>query len=325
MRVRRSLHFGAALALASLLRVGAVQGADAAPQATEPFRMIWSSSAGCGDASAFLAELRLRTSRLRPARDGEEATTLGLELLVTASGVRGTLTVRKPDGEVAVREIPGRDCREVESAMALIAALMVDLLASGAERELTTRQPASASAEPTPTPPIAPRARFKLRVETRLTARTAVAPGLSWGEALGAMLVWQSNGWHPSLSLVAHRSQATTSTRAGSAEFRWTAGELQACPWGAQPGPGWDFRGCASVRAGALRGEGFATFSPATKTIFWSSAGVEVQGRWQLLGPLWLGVQGGLELPFSRQGFYLDPGQMLHRVPAWGASLGLGL
>jgi hypothetical protein len=139
------------------------------------------------------------------------------------------------------------------------------------------------------------------------------------------MLIWQSHDWHPSLALVAHRSLATTSTRAGSAELLWTAGELQACPWGAQPGHGWDFRGCASVRAGALRGEGFATFSPATKTIFWSSAGVELQGRWQLLGPLWLGVQGGLELPFSRQRFYLDPEQTLHRVPAWGASFGFGV
>jgi len=326
MSARRSLHLSAALALASLLGTGAARAESPPPQATEPFRMVWSSSAGCGDSAAFLAELKSRTSRLRPARDGERATTLSLELFSTASGARGQLTVRKPDGELSVREIPGRDCHEVESAMALIAALMMDPLAASAERELVSRKPEPPPREPPPSPPSPSRPeRFNLRVEPRLTARSAVAPGLAWGQALGVMLTWQSSALRPSVELLAHRSQSTTSNSAGSAELTWTAGELLACPWGVQPGSGWDFRACASLQAGTLRGAGFATFKPAAKTIFWSAAGAELQGRVQLLGPLWLSAAGGLELPFSRQGFYLDPGQVLHRVPAWGGSFGFGL
>jgi hypothetical protein len=44
-----------------------------------------------------------------------------------------------------------------------------------------------------------------------------------------------------------------------------------------------------------------------------------------LLGPLWLNAQAELNFPFSRERFYLEPGETLHQVPAWGATFGAGL
>jgi hypothetical protein len=79
------------------------------------------------------------------------------------------------------------------------------------------------------------------------------------------------------------------------------------------------------VQLGRLRGTGFRTASPATKSIFWSSAGIELEGRYQLLRPLWLGLESALTFPFTRERFYLEPEQTLHRVPAWGLSVGLGV
>lgn len=310
------------LALSSAPRVARAESSTPAP--AKPFRLVWSSSAGCGDARSFLTELEGRTSLLREARQDEHAITLIVETFRTQGGVRGQLTVRNPDGDLTVREVPGLDCREVQSAMALIAALMVDPLAGGAERAAVKRSRSTAlplaSAGRTPHP-----AAWSWRLEQRFTAHTAIAPGLSAGQALGLMLT--ADGWsgQPSAGLSAHLSHATTSAPHGSAELEWTAGQLTLCPASLQPSPSWDWRACGAFQLGRLRGIGFRTVAPATKSIVWSSAGLEVQGRYRLLGPLWLGWEGRLNFPFSRESFYLDPGETLHAVPAWGVGFGVGL
>lgn len=290
--------------------------------------MDWSSPPGCGDAAGFLAELRSRTSRLRPAQEGERATTLRAELLREATGVRGHLTVRKGNGEVLTRDVPGRTCQEVVSAMALIAALAVDPLALTSESALATSEPPPppppSVAAAAPPPPRTAR-RWAFGVEQRLTGRTAVAPDLAWGEALGLIVLWQASSFRPSLELSAQRARATTSQSFGSAELNWTAAQLVLCPWGVQPGARWDVRACALFQIGRLLGTGYATRNPAEGTIFWSSAGVQLEGRMQLLGPLWLGLEAGALRPFSSESFYLAPTQTLHRIPAWGFNFGGGL
>jgi hypothetical protein len=315
-----------AVFLASSFAASASRAAP--PPAAEPFRMVWSSPPGCGDASGFLAELRSRTSRLRPAEGGERATTLLAELLREAAGVRGHLTVRKATGEVLTRDVPGRTCQEVVSAMALIAALMVDPLALTTESPVAAAEPA-APAPPSvspPPPPRPPRARrWAFGVEQRLTGRTAVAPELAWGEALNLIVLWQSSSFRPSLELSAHRARATASRSFGSADLNWTAAQLVLCPWGAQPGPRWDVRACALFQIGRLLGTGYATRNPAEGTIFWSSAGVQLEGRVQLVGPLWLGLEAGALRPFSKESFYLAPTQTLHAIPDWGFNFGGGL
>ena len=323
---------GAGIVLAALLVAGNFGSsvARAEPRVTSPseaFRMIWSSSAGCGDATRFLAELDGRTTRLRPARDGEHAITLIVELFGVAGGVRGQLTVRKPDGDLTVREVPGPNCEEVESALALIVALMVDPLAGNAEHVSVSTRDRPGTKPPANTAAPTPRAAsgWSLRVEQRATLRSAVAPNLAWGQGLALMLTREGSGLHPSLGLSANLARSTTSQRLGSAEFEWAAAQLAVCPVGFQPAPGWDLRACGTFQAGRLRGVGFETVNSATKSIFWGALGLELQGRVKLVGPLWLGGEGALELPFSRERFYFEPGSTLHQVPALGASLGIGL
>lgn len=318
LRLERAWWAGVLLALCSAPRGARAEDPTAAP--ARPFRLVWSSSAACGDARSFLAELEGRTSLLREARQDEHAITLIVETFRAQGGVRGQLTVRNPAGDLTVREVPGLDCREVQSAMALIAALMVDPLAGGAERAVvkTTRSP--------PPPPSASRGGgWSGRVEQHLTAHTAIAPKLSAGQALGVMLTADSWSYQPSVGLSAHLAHATTSAPHGSAELEWTAGELTLCPVSLQPTRSWDWRACGAFQLGRLRGIGFRTAAAATKSILWSSAGLELEGRYHLLGPLWLGWEGELNFPFSRESFYLDPGETLHAVPAWGLGFGVGL
>jgi hypothetical protein len=241
--------------------------------------------------------------------------------------VRGELTVRKVNGELLTREVPGRTCQEVVSAMALIAALMVDPLALTSEAPVARPAPSSPAPPSVPVPkPRSPAERaWVFGVEPRLTARTAVAPDLAWGEALGLLVIWQGSSLRPSLQLSVHRARASTSQSFGSADLTWTAGQLTLCPWGVQPGPRWDLRACALLQIGRLLGTGYATPDPAEAAIFWSSVGGQLEARVELLGPLWLGLEAALLRPFSRESFYLAPSQSLHRVPTWGSSFGAGL
>lgn len=290
----------------------------------EPFRLVWSSSAGCGDGQAFSSELKSRTLLLREAERDEHAITFIVETFRERDGVRGQLTVRKPDGDLSVREVPGASCEEVESAMALIAALMVDPLATGAPVRQRPRSPAGPSA-PAERAPVAPTPPWSLRVEHRLIAQSAVAPRVAWGQAGRLVLTRESGSWRPSLGLAAHFARATRSAPTGSAELEWAAAQLSLCPAEARPGSRWELRACAALQLGRLRGLGFQTERPAAQAIFWSAAGAQLEGRFELVGPLWLGWEGALTFPFTRERFYLDPGQTLHRVPAWAASAGLGM
>ena len=269
-----------------------------------------------------MAELEGRTALLREAAEDEHAATLIVETFRAPAGVKGQLTVRRPDGDLTVREVAGLDCREVESAMALIVALMVDPLAGDAERAAPeTLPPVIERGASVTSQPLA----WSWRAEQRLTGRTAVAPGLAFGQSVGLMLTREARGAHPSAGLTANLAHATATALRGSAEFEWAAAQLTLCPAGLRPGEDWDLRACAAFQAGRLRGIGFRTLDPATKAIFWGSAAVELEARYRLVGPSWLGWEGAFTMPFSRERFYLEPSHTLHRVPAWGLSFGIGL
>jgi hypothetical protein len=261
---------------------------------------------------------------LREARADEHAITLIVETFPGPGGVRGQLTVRKPDGDLSVREVPGSSCQEVEAAMALIAALMVDPLAAGAEPAGAGLRSEPARSRPG-SPPSVPESAWSFRLEQRLTARTAVAPSLTWGQAVGVTLTREASRFRPSLGLAAHVAHSTVSAPQGQAELAWKAAQLTFCPLGAGPHERWEVRACGAFQIGRLRGTGFQTPGAATKSIVWSSAVLGLEARHRLIGPLWLGLDGALVLPFSRERFYLQPEPTLHRVPAWGAAFGLGL
>jgi hypothetical protein len=315
--------FGATVALWALLTATSrVQAQPAQSAAGEPFRLVWSSSAGCGQARSFVAELAEKTQLLREARAEEHAITLIVETFRTAAGVRGQLTVHKPDGDLTVRDVPGANCQEVQSALALIAALMVDPLATRSARRHRD-YPASA-ARPSDTS----RERsheWSLRLEHHLTIRTAVAPGWSWGQSVGLTWTRETRGFfRPSLGISAHAASAVVSAAPGSAELDWAAGQLAACPVAIGDARRAVLTACAVFQLGRLRGVGFSTVEPASHDVLWSSAGLELQGRHHLLGPLWLGWEGAFLLPLTRASFYFEPDPPLHRVPAWGLSFGIG-
>jgi len=262
----------------------------------------------------------MRTARLRAAQRDELGITFVVETFQTPSGVRGQLVMHRPGALPIVREVPGASCGEVVSAMALIAALMVDPLAGASPinpAELTSGDEKKAP-EFSETP-------FSVRLEHRLTARNAVAPKFAFGQTLAIAVTREVSPIRPSLGLSLSTARASKTVTTGSAEFDWIAARLTPCPVGLGSGRSWDFRFCAGLELGRLRGAGYATVAPATKSILWSSAAALLEAHRRLLGPLWLGGEAGLTFPFTREHFYLEPHKNLHRIPAWGVSAGVGL
>jgi len=338
--------------------VGLVSRASAQEATAEPqaFRVTFSSAAGCGSESAFEDEVLKRTDRLRLAGENEAALALIVELAPSPQGIQGRLTLRETDGHVSVRDVPGGDCDEVLSAMALIAALTVDPLARP-DREVpiaSRRQPRAAEPPKPPQPRREPPRRVKpprvppspapepepeepdpdassvergFGVGQRVTVQTAVMPGATVGLAAHVELAFAEPAlFSPRLRLTGIFSQSGSIEAAGGrAEFDWITARLQACPVRLGLGRSWNIRPCAYFDVGRLRGQGFDIEPSREKQVLWTAAGAEISAEVRLAGPLTLGAEVGILLPFRRDRFFFEPDTDLHELPAAGFSAGLGL
>lgn len=340
---------------------GLVSRGFAQPEAAaeaQPFRVTFSTAAGCGSANVFEDQVLKRTDRLRLADAGEAALVLNVELAPAAQGIQGRLTLRETDGHVSEREVPGGDCEEVLSAMALIAALTVDPLArpdrevpiasrqrhpkeseppkpappkrEPPRRVMPKREPAPAeTAEQPAAPPVSAKRGIGFGVGQRVTVQTGVMPGATFGLGAHADLVVRG----PSLLSPRFRLSGIFSRSGdinadgGRATFDWLTARLEGCPVRFGFDSFWNIRPCVYLDAGRLRGEGFDIEPHRQKSVFWTAAGLELSGELRLFGPLALGAEAGLLLPFRRDRFYFDPDTDLHEVPAAGfsAAAGLGL
>jgi hypothetical protein len=312
--------------LVSLSMALPVPAADAAhgARAAEPYRLIFTSSTPCRDPSEFTGQLQRRTNRLRPALGSEPAVTVLVDLVATADIVRGQLVVRAADGSLAVREVPGIDCHEVLSAMALIVALQVE-----------DQPPAP------PAPPRAPDTSASFGFGARVAATSGVVPGVSPGLGIYAEIgVERPALVSPSVRLTGLRTAATetapdstasTPDEVASADFELLAARLSACPLRWAPTDSIRARPCAFIEAGEFRARGINVVDPEPEqSVFWSATGVEVGVEVQPVAPLTLGAEAGILFPLIRDSFYFDPegpGERVHEIGAvgWMAAVGAGL
>ncbi|HEY8945717.1 MAG TPA: hypothetical protein VIM73_15715 [Polyangiaceae bacterium] len=290
----------------------------------EPYRLVFTSSTPCRDPGDFTRQLESRTTHLRPALGSEPAVTIVVDLGATAELTRGQLVLRSPDGSLTVREVPGVDCQEVLAAMALIVAL-----------ELEGRP-----APPPPTSaPQTPRASFA--VGARLVATAGAVPEFAPGFGVFAEVVFPDSGLvTPSLRIAGHRtrstqeepeSEASEPGETASAEFELLTARFSACPLRWAPNEHFNLRPCALIEFGQLRarGENVVDREPET-ALLWSAGGLELAAEVLPLGPLTLGAEGAVLVPFVRDGFYFDPegeNELVHRVSRVGftAAIGAGI
>jgi hypothetical protein len=321
-----------AISASSVASPAGAQSNAADPREPRPFRVVFSSASGCAEPAEFVEQLRGRTAHLRSAREFEPSLIFFVSLARTQAGVHGQLRVQNPDGSETTREVPGLDCREVLSAMALIAALMVDPLAITSPVLPAPAAAAAASPAPADESP-APRTGWSLSAGQRLALHTGVLPGLGWGESWFVQAGLAGSGmFQPSLRVAAHTAGSTTrAAPLGSARFRWQAARASACPLDLSPLPAFVLRPCAFFDLGRLQAWGFSTASPQNHSVFWAATGLELEFEAILIGPLVVGADAGVVLPLvPAERFHFLPENAPNAVPhvislGVSAALGLGL
>lgn len=160
---------------------------------TEPIRIHFQAYGGCPDAATFTREVRARTARARLASEGERARSFEVAVAPRGSSSQGRLVIREEGGASSVREVAGRDCAEVVSALALIAALAIDPKASTA-----VEPPAPPPIEPPQPPPPPPAPPFFPPVAAPRGAAVTtptVEPRAPWPPLAPPLPVWLDPGW----------------------------------------------------------------------------------------------------------------------------------
>lgn len=336
-----------AVALAATLVLGARESRAASDDGKEPVRVGTELAPGCPDAPFFYQQVRARTRHVRLAHAEEAARELRVTVRAEGPTFRGRLEVQTRDGASSSREVSGRKCNEVLSALAFVAALGIDPNAS-----LTSTEPLDepSEEESAPSPPseelpiappvseIPPRPRPRVAVsrpEPRAwnafvgldaTTLIGILPVPAWGGRLwiDARTLQKSSLWAPAFR-VALGGAATVdhAIGPGMARFQLVTAKVDACPlrwtrasWSAEP--------CAFVEGGLLFGQGVRSPSPQSSQTGYLALGPLARLSFLPSTRVRIGLEGGFVFPLLRANVSFSE-HVAYRVPAWGGTLGLGV
>jgi len=276
-------------------------------EASVPFEVHVLGDAVCPSAT-FLDRLARLSPRLRPAQSGEMALDFGLHTVKTAGVFSGELRVRELDGYETTRAITGGSCDEVLSALALIAAVLIDSNAeprppearvSGMEAPVADRSSDAVSA-----------GWWRLGAGVGAGIETAVSPEVVPTFSLQLEAEHLGRGtFSPRIALAVHRSAGSTvETAAGSAHFRWTAARVSGCPVRFPVVARLAVQPCLFFDVGALEATGQQTYQSASANLVWYALGGVARAEYVPMAPLSISLDGGLLLPLVHDRFYFDPG-----------------
>lgn len=91
----------------------------------EPILLEYSADVGCPSGAEFERMVFERAHSARPAVNREPARLFTVAIRTTSQGVQGSLTVRE-GGVSLVRQVRGKNCRQLANVLALAAALAID-------------------------------------------------------------------------------------------------------------------------------------------------------------------------------------------------------
>jgi hypothetical protein len=352
-RVEKSLLLMALFV--ATLTVGARANAGATP-----FRVGYVGAEGCPKEDFFTHEILARTNLARPATPTDKAVRFELRLWSARGSSRGELATQDIDGTVSVRSIEDESCEEVVSALALIAALILDPDASTGPAH-KAKPPELAPAQPKECAiPEQPRAESPEQVRTFLTtaqnveapasaavtrsprpidfvngahvglqsaiAPVALASGALYVEALAKDSA--SLGWAARLSFL-YAPTTTVSVAQGQATFEWTALRAEGCPLRvATKDRVLSFYPCAGLEIGRTHATGLKVgdiVHPQADDPLWLAFPVVGRIRLEIASILSLELEGGPIATIMRQKFvFMSPNETIHQVPAFGAVASLG-
>ena len=317
---------------------------------TIALRLRYDAPQTCPNAAAFLAQVRARTTLVRPARANETAPELRVFVENVPGGNTGTLEFVGPHATSSVRKVSAADCEQVVSALALMTALAIDPHASiepthavppvqsvktdgrrEAPAQIEGRREAPASDKRTAQP-----------VPRQSSSRTPWAFELgSLVEVLGGVtpdpdllvrpfvqvIVEGRSTWSYAFRISGGRAHAEVTNREGSGDFGLWAGRVEPCPLRFSAPHRLAMSACLPVDVGRLEAEGRGVTPQKRVTRLWLSIGSLARVEWQVLDVLVLEIAGELFVPIVRDRFFVGSNATLHRAPAvaGAASVGLGV
>jgi len=302
--------------------------AGSAQTTPEPIGWAYHAPPECPSAAGFQSEFRSRTTRADLVDTSDTPRSFNVALTNEANGTVGRIEIRQPGGSVATREVTGRTCQGVASALALIAALAVDPNAAASP---APRLPIEATPAETPPPAFEP------------TSPWAIAVGIDGGAVVGLFpkpaprvsLFGEARARRASLFAPSVRLSASGAVGSsvgelpGSATFRWLAASLDACPLRLRLVESLHAMPCVFVEGGILSGRGADVTAPAVESRRWVALGMTARLQWQIAASFFLEAQGRLEAPLARDTFVFEAPErvVVHVVPPvlGGADIGIGV
>jgi hypothetical protein len=330
----KSAALGAAMVTTALVlipRASAAQKPEkgAATQEAEQVLLVYDDSApaDCPTQAEFEAEVVKLTSKAHFTTQ-HGARRVRIELDHRGSDVLGRLVTGDGKNQSS-REVRGKDCREVSSALAIAVALTIDPEALG----LGEPEPVEAPPEVKPPPPALPPPPPKPPPAPKAPERRGPTPTqLQWGLSVGLTL---ESAWSPQMRPGGHAHAVLgvgDRLRISLGAARFFVRELDSTSFGAwlgQSSVSWNLAVLGVLRPFAVLGFEAGTVEASGSGL---PEGVSAQRPWQA-GSVGLGLRfetdsvflqlgGSLLIPFSRQRYLVsDPmGEVrpFYEVPHFG-------
>ena len=268
------------------------------------------------------------------AEEGEAAILVRVRLTRPGARVRGELRVIDEQGETDTRRVEGDTCDEVVQALSLTAALAIDPTAylSVPPRPPPPAPSVSASPPPPPPPPEPPpppppshTSGFELGAQG--VAAEVVSPRVSFGGALEARWSWTTGDvLNPSVGIAFLYLQNDVFEPASSAEVRWMAAALTACPLQWRVTRGFSVEPCLLAIGGSIVATGRSVAHPDRAVRSWWSMGSLLRVAALIAGGFGLELEGGISAPLVKRRFVTTPPErMVGETPPVSALVGLGL
>ena len=305
-------------------------------------RIEYEGRPGCPAADVFVTQVLARAPRARIAVASERARSLVARVrLAAASGLEGQLIVVDPGMAPAERTVHAQSCEELVTALALIAAVVIDPLtartgavdstATTAEVSPPSAEVAASDAAPMPSradEPALPTAAAAAEAahDGRWALSAGVGVGLVAGSAPTVLLSVPAfveiarddvEVLSPAIRLRGERT-STSSNREGGAFVR-TGGAADLCPLAlharsvrAQP--------CGRTELAALYGKGRGVDPVRSDVRPWLAFGAVGRVRVDLAPRIFVELEAALMVATIRDRFYVEPFAVIYRAPALGAT-----
>jgi hypothetical protein len=327
------MNEAAASASAALFFFALTSGAA---RASEPgaLGLSYDADASCPGAPSFAALVRERAESVALVPASTERAEVAVVLRQENGSFRGTLRIRRTDGNDYVREMQSTTCSELSSALAFVAALA--LRTQEQEKAEAHEEPASIDTpapidetEPLATVPSSG-ASWTWGATVGLGIRFGIAPTWANTEQLDVEGSPASESvFSPLLRFgVVHAEPVTRIDRFGTTKFTWTTVRASGCPLRVRLVDRFELRPCVGLGWGMIGAAGAPATSRGTgrdELSGWADVFGALRFRVHVWRPLWAVAEAELAASLTPYDFAFDPSAPVYAVPPLAGAGFVGL